>query len=148
MPVFNLANEIQGTWWLESRVDVTVTGTRVIDPTLGEDPIAILVYAGDHFAAQFMKRDRTEATISQITTAGLNNTAAVGGYDAYFGTFRVDKDTSLVAHTLIGSINPSNIGLTVQRQLTVEGGKLIIRLDTTTSDGNPIVRTLTWNRLS
>lgn len=138
---------IQGTWWLLSRIDRTQEGERRIDPILGEDPVAILVYANDHFAAQFMKRDRSSETITQATAAGQNNTAAVGGYDAYFGTYTVDEHTGLVAHTLVGSINPANIGITVQRMLMVENEQLIIQLDTTATTGEPVIRTLTWKRV-
>ena len=144
----NLENKIQGTWWLLSREDHTKDGQNRIDPILGSDPIAILVYANNHFAAQFMKRDRNPESVAQPTSSRQNNTSAIGGYDAYFGTYRVNEGTNHVAHTLVGSINPSNIGMTVYRDLQVEGDKLIIQLDTTTQEGEPVARTLTWKRIS
>jgi len=140
-------NIIQGTWWLLSRDDYTKDGQRRIDPILGSDPIAILVYAKNYFAAQFMKKDRSAESITQTTIAGNNNTAAIGGYDAYFGTYQIDEKTNQVAHTLIGSINPANIGITVYRNLQVEEGRLIIKLDTTTPEGEPVTRTLTWKKI-
>jgi hypothetical protein len=143
----HLENEIQGTWWLLSREDYTKDGQKKIDPVLGSDPIAILVYANNHFAAQFMKRERDSDAMTQETGAGQNNTSAIGGYDAYFGTYRVDGETNVVAHTLIGSINPANIGMTVYRNLLVESDKLTIKLDTTTQEGEPVTRTLTWKRI-
>lgn len=142
-----LRESIQGTWWLISREDHTRDGRKKIDPVLGADPIAIAVYAKDHFAAQFMKRDRSSESITQASRAGRNNTAAIGGYDAYFGTFEIDEKTGLVAHTLIGSINPENIGITVSRNLTVKGNQLTIQLDTTNQEGEPVVRTLIWKRI-
>jgi hypothetical protein len=51
----DLENMIQGTWWLLSREDHTKDGQKRIDSVLGADPVAILVYAKKHFAAQFMK---------------------------------------------------------------------------------------------
>ncbi len=143
----DLENKMQGTWWLLSREDYTKDGQRRIDPVLGPDPVAIVVYAGNYFAAQFMKKDRSTDSIVQATAPGQNNTAAVGGYDAYFGTYEIDKKTNLIAHTLVGSINPANIGITVYRNLTVENDQLIITLDTTTPDGEPVTRTLTWKRI-
>jgi hypothetical protein len=143
----NLENKIQGTWWLLSREDYTKDGQRKIDPILGSDPIAILVYAHNYFAAQFMKRDRKTDSITQASAPSENNTAAIGGYDAYFGTYQRDEKTNHVAHTLVGSINPENIGMTVYRDLQVEDDKLIIKLDTTTQQGEPIIRTLTWKRI-
>jgi len=143
-----LENKIQGTWWLLSREDRTKDGQKRIDPILGSDPVAILVYANNHFAAQFMKRERSADSITQATSAGQNNTSAIGGYDAYFGTYKIDEVTNQVAHTLVGSINPANIGMTVYRDLQTDGDKLTIQLETTTQEGEPVTRTLTWKRIS
>jgi len=142
----DLEKNIQGTWWLLSREDHTKDGEKRIEPILGADPIAILVYANNHFAAQFMKKDRSAEIITRATSAGQNNTSAIGGYEAYFGTYKVDEGTNRVAHSLVGSINPANIGMTVYRDLLVEGDKLTINLDTTTQNGEPVTRTLTWKR--
>ena len=144
----SLENTIEGTWWLLSREDYTKDGQRRIDPVLGSDPIAILVYANKYFAAQFMKKHRNAESITHPTSAGENNTAAIGGYDAYFGTYQIDERTGQVAHTLVGSINPANIGITVYRNLEVKEDRLIIKLDTTTPEGEPVTRTLTWKKIS
>ncbi len=147
-PSGNLVTEMRGVWWLLSREDWTKDGERRIDPILGADPIGIVTYAPTHFAAQFMKRDRTDVSINENIYSGQNNTSAVGGYDAYFGTYEVDEQTGKVAHTLIGSVTPSNIGITVLRNLRVHEDKLIIQLETTTPEGEFITRTLIWKRLS
>jgi hypothetical protein len=146
LPSNNLATAIQGTWWLLSREDFTKEGKKIIDPVLGADPTAILVYAKNYFAAQFMKKDRTSDSINQTVNAAQNNTAAIGGYDAYFGTYSIDENTNMVEHTLIGSINPANIGITVFRKLKVEEDKLTIQLETT-YEGEPITRTLIWKKI-
>ena len=147
IPSDDLATAIQGVWWLQSREDWTKDGQRRIDPTLGKDPIGILSYAKNHFAAQFMKRSRTESS-DQIIYSGQNNTSAVGGYDAYFGTYEVDEKTGKVTHILIGSITPSNIGMTVSRNLRVHENNLTIHLETTTPEGDAIIRTLIWKRIN
>lgn len=143
-----LENKIQGTWWLLSREDHTKDGEKRTDPILGPDPVAILVYANNHFAAQFMKRERNSDSISQASGAGQNNTSAIGGYDAYFGTYEVNDGTNQVAHRLVGSINPANIGMTVYRDLHVDDDRLTIQLETTSQEGEPVTRTLTWKRIS
>lgn len=147
-PSGRLTTDIQGVWWLVSREDWTKNGEKRIDPTLGADPNGILCYAKTHFAAQFMKRDRTAGPANQVSYSGQNNTTAVAGYDAYFGTYEVNEETGKVAHTLTGSITPSNIGMTVSRDLRVNDDKLTIQLETTTLEGEPIVRTLIWKRIS
>ena len=143
----NLANALPGVWWLLTREDYTKDGQRRIDPTLGADPLGILTYSKTHFAAQFMKRDRTGNLPENLSYSGQNNTSAVGGYDAYFGTYQVDELSGKVAHTLLGSISPANIGIKVSRDLRVNDNQLIIQLETTTMEGEAITRTLVWKRV-
>ena len=87
----NLAHDLIGVWWLLSREDVAADGSTRTEPTLGSDPLGILTYSPGHFAAQFMKRDRSSIEETENSVAGKNNTAAVGGYDAYFGTYEVTE---------------------------------------------------------
>ncbi|HEV8083907.1 MAG TPA: lipocalin-like domain-containing protein [Chitinophagaceae bacterium] len=147
-PSGNLTSEMRGVWWLLSREDCTKDGQQRIDPALGADPIAILTYAPNHFAAQFMKRNRSGNPADQIFYSAKNNTSAVGGYDAYFGTYKVNEQTGEVAHTLIGSLSPSNIGNTTLRNLRVIDDKLMLQLETTTPEGEPIIRTIIWKRIN
>ena len=86
----NLSTGILGVWWLLSREDWTKDGQQRIDPILGSDPIAILAYGKDHFSTQFMKRNRTDSDI-QPNQPGKNNTSAIGGYDDYFRTYRINE---------------------------------------------------------
>ena len=141
-----LAERMIGTWRLVSRVDRAADNTIRTDPALGSDPLAMLTYTRDRFAAQFMKRDRSEASVNNAGGSGQNNTTAVGGYDAYFGTYNVGSD-GLVLHRLEAALSPGNIGLEVARTLAVENDKLTIVLETATLDREPITRTLTWNRI-
>jgi len=50
-------------------------------------------------------------------------------------------------HTrLVAALSPSHVGAMLKRNMKVEDGKLVIRLTTTTPDGSPVHRTLTWER--
>ena len=142
-----LASRLVGTWRLVSREDRTAVGERRIDPGLGADPVALLVYdAAGNFAAQFMKRDRSSGEVVVTARAGLNNSAAVNGYDAYFGTYTVDEASRSVTQVLQGSLSPGDVGKVVTREMHVEGDTLTIQLGTTSGDGEPVTRTLTWRR--
>lgn len=142
-----LSADLKGTWWLESRIDVGPDGSPHPDPSLGDDPVALLFYDDTgHFAAQFMKRDRS-ADVETAAVAGANNTLAQGGYDAYFGTYRVDDDTGEVTQELLGSLSAANVGMVLTRRMEVVGDRLVIALDTTAADGLAVTRTLTWRRL-
>ena len=137
-----------GVWWLLSREDIAKDGSVRIDPTLGPDAKGILTYANGRFAAQFMKRDRSKVTDADNLSRGHNNTGAVGGYDAYFGTYSVDAESGDILHRLEGALTPENVGMEVLRTLTVNGNNLVIQLDTNTPEGEPVTRTLTWERVA
>ena len=138
--------DFAGVWWLLSREDRARDGSVRIDPTLGPDAKGILTYANGRFAAQFMKRDRSDMSMQTSPTGGQNNTGAVNGYDAYFGTYSIDAQSGAVLHRLEGALG--NVGMEVLRTLTVKGNSLIIQLETTTFEGEPVTRTLTWERVA
>jgi len=124
-----------GTWELLSREDRTSDGQRRVEPNLGSDPVAYLMYdATGHFAVQFMRRDRK-------AEAG-----ASGGYDAYCGRYSVADGT--VTQELIAALSPENVGKVVTRQFRIDGEELVISLEARSSDGEPVTRTLRWKRLA
>ncbi|HEU4988279.1 MAG: lipocalin-like domain-containing protein [Gemmatimonadota bacterium] len=142
-----LSRTLIGTWELASREDRTASGALRADPTLGPDPVALLYYdASGHFAAQFMKRDRSDSPV-EAAAAGANNSRARGGYDAYFGTYTVNDAEGTVTQTLTGALSPENVGMTLTRAMDVHGDELVIRLDTTALSGEPVTRTLRWRRV-
>lgn len=118
-----------------------------MEPSLGHDPIALLFYdRSGHFSAQFMKRDRSLATPDGPSGA-LNNSRTQGGYDAYFGTYTVDDAQGTVTQQLAGALSPENVGLVLTRAMEVRGDRLVIQLQTSSSDGAAVTRTLTWKRV-
>ncbi|MGE5175911.1 MAG: lipocalin-like domain-containing protein [Hyphomicrobiales bacterium] len=142
-----LSETLPGTWELVSRIDVADSGERRAEPSLGEDPVALLIYdRAGHFAAQFMKRDRT-APPAEASAGGRNNSRAIGGYDAYFGTYSIDDAAGTVTQRLLGALAPENVGHVLTRGMTVEGDRLTIALRTTGPDGVDVTRTLVWKRV-
>jgi ribosomal protein S18 acetylase RimI-like enzyme len=142
-----LSATLPGTWQLTSRIDATASGARVPEPSLGQDPIALLIYdRNGHFAAQFMRRDRSTA-VPDGPGGARNNSRALGGYDAYFGTYTVDDAKSTVTQHLLGALSQENVGAVLTRAMQVSGDRLVIELETTAADGTVVVRTLTWQRV-
>jgi hypothetical protein len=143
-----LSVSLVGSWELLSRIDRTSTGEERVDPSLGADPIALLIYdASGHFAAQFMKRDRSGAPETSVAVATQNNSRAQGGYDAYFGVYTTDDHNSTVTQTLTGALSQENVGQTLTRAMAVVGDELTIQLQTAAHTGEPVTRTLKWKRV-
>ena len=142
-----LSAVLPGTWRLESRIDVTATGLRHAEPSLGENPLALLIYdRAGHFAVQFMRRDRTRP-VPDSPAAADNNSRAQGGYDAYFGTYTVNDAEGTVSQRLQGALSRENVGSVLTRAMSVRGDTLVIELNVTAWDGIPLTRTLTWSRV-
>ena len=146
-PANPLSVNLPGTWELVSRVDVTDSGERRVEPSLGDDPIAILIYdRSGHFAAQFMKRDRS-MPVPEVATGAPNNSRAQGGYDAYFGSYTVDDARGEVTQRLLGALSSENVGHVLTRAMAVDGNRLSIALRTASASGEPVTRTLVWRRV-
>jgi Lipocalin-like domain len=158
-----LGDALIGTWRLQSREDRLESGELREEPTLGPDPLGLLVYdRAGNFAAQFMKRERPALVASEVpatvttesdtggtaasATLASNNSTAVGGYDAYFGTYTVDDATNLVTQRLVAALTPTDVGNVVTREMHVVDDELVIRVAMTAADGVPVVRTLRWSR--
>jgi hypothetical protein len=143
-----LSADLIGTWELQSRHDVAADGERRIDPALGADPIALLIYdRGGHFSAQFMKRNRDETFEASPSGALVNNSRAQDGYDAYFGTYVVDDARSTVTQHILGALSRETVGQVLTRSMLVEGDKLTITLQTSSVRGEAVTRTLVWTRV-
>ncbi len=129
------SEHLPGSWRLDSRIDVTAAGKRRPEPILGEDPVAFLVYdRAGNFAAQFMRRDRSELREGP-------------GFDAYFGTYSVDDATGEVTQTLAGALAPEMVGAVLTRSMEIDGDHLAIRLPATHPDGVAVTRMLIWTRV-
>jgi hypothetical protein len=142
-----LSTTLPGTWRLLSRIDVTASGKRREEPSLGEGPLALLIYdRSGNFAAQFMRRDRS-VDVPDGPSGARNNSRAQGGYDAYFGTYTIDDEAGNVTQTLLGALSREHVGAVLTRAMDVQGDTLVIRLETNAADGIAVTRTLTWRRI-
>lgn len=143
-----ISRSLVGTWKLLSRIDRNRAGVQLAEPSLGSDPIALLVFdGGGNFAAQFMRRDPASTAGDAGGAAPTNNSRPRGGYDAYFGTYVVDDSSGAVRTLLVGAMSREYVGQEFVRHVVVDGDTLTLRLDTQSSRGEPVVRTLTWRRV-
>jgi len=146
--------QLIGSWRLVSRQSRRADGEVERDPGLSTIPLGILIYdPSGHVAAQLSRRDRTVAEIGEecqiaATTKGTGDTAqTILGYDAYFGTYKIDERAGTVTHHLEAAIFPGDIGKDIERHFTITGDRLTISFNTTTREGVKVTRTLIWERL-
>lgn len=146
--------QLIGSWLLVSRQSRRANGEVEADAGLSTTPIGILIYdQSGHVAAQLSRRDRTLAILAgecqaAITTKGTPDTAqTILGYDAYFGTYKVNENEGTVIHHLEAALFPGDIGKDIERHFTISGDQLTITFNTTTHEGVKVTRTLIWQRM-
>lgn len=147
LPNASPPGSLVGTWRLESRIDRTSDGREPVEPNLGSDPVAILIYdANGNVSAQLMRRDRSGPIPQTSAPVDPNNSAAQGGYDAYFGTYSISGGT--VTHVLEAALNPNDVGRRLTRNFSLKGNELTIFFAARGADGSDVTRTLTWRRVA
>lgn len=146
--------QLIGSWRLVSRQSRRANGELDADPGLSTVPLGVLIYdQSGHVAAQLSRRDRTVAMIGEecqtaATTKGTPDTAqTILGYDAYFGTYRINEREGIVTHHLEAALFPGDIGKDIDRHFTISGDQLTISFSTTTREGVKVTRTLIWERM-
>jgi hypothetical protein len=94
----------------------------------------------------FLPQTREITPGAAPVVADPNNSAASGGYDAYFGTYAIDGATGTVTHHLVGALTPADVGRTLTRRFALEGASLVIWFEARRTDGTPVIRRLRWRR--
>ena len=144
----SVAAQLVGTWRLVSRSVTNADGERVAESALGEKPEGYLIYdAAGHVAAQLMRPGRNPAQMKNCGAApakAQNNSTTVCGYDAYFGTYKLE-DGGVVHHMEL-ALSPDDIGKDIHRSFVIVGDQLTITFPTTMPDGKTLARTVVWER--
>jgi hypothetical protein len=132
-----------GTWSLVSRIDKTENDSILFEPSLGSDPIALLMYDSlGNVSAQLMKRNRKDSSVTK-SAVDLNNSTAMNGYDAYFGKYSIDYTKKQISHYIIGTLDAKAINKTVVRNFDFLNDTLRLSFKTT-NQTIPVTRTLTF----
>jgi hypothetical protein len=143
--------QLVGTWTLVSRTDSGAAGVLPADGVLGADPVAMLFYDSfGNVSAQLMARSRPERPISPNPVAApinLNNSAASGGFDSYFGRYTVDEGAGTVTHELRGALAAPDVGRRLTRHFELAGDTLRLWFDDRRVDGASVRRRLLWRRV-
>ena|ERR1700704_44298 len=131
------ASRFVGTWRL---VSTTAAGNE--DPNRGPKPTGLIIYDAKGNMAVQIQPDRPRpkyATPLQPTPAEAK--AALAGYTAYFGTYRIDEKAQTVTHHRTGNVNPGGMGDFVRRYEFAGANRVILR---------PLENqnALTWERIS
>ena len=137
-----------GTWRLLSTEFRAEDGSAAESP-YGTAPQGILMYdAHGNMAAQISRGARTPFSVNDRKGGSDAETrAAFESYQAYYGTYRIDEQRSVVIHTVTQALIPNWTGGEQQRKYEFTDGRLILRTPPMLVGGKKVAGTLTWERV-
>ncbi|MFY9608140.1 MAG: lipocalin-like domain-containing protein [Blastocatellia bacterium] len=62
-----------------------------------------------------------------FSTRYCTPTQAIGGFTAFFGTYEIDAENSVVIHRVEGHVLPESVGKVLLREFTFSGDVLILK---------------------
>ena len=144
-----VADRLVGTWLLETIETRTADGQwRPAETRFGQNAVGILIYdASGNMSVQVMRRDRASIGVpggrvseEELARASPERKAeALDGYTAYWGTYMVDEDRSVVIHQRQGHLIPDQAATPAEREFELRDDLLILH-----SPGGP--NYLAWRR--
>ena len=112
-------NDLIGAWTLDEMYAESEDGTR--SHPMGRDGSGMIMYTPDgymsaitHFADRFLPADRP---------SDEERAEAFSSYFNYSGTWSLEDDT--VTHTLLHALDPNMIGMSLSREITKDGARMI-----------------------
>jgi lipocalin-like protein len=143
-------NRFVGTWKLISCNARRRNGQ--VMPLYGPDPEGRLFYdAAGNMSVHIMQAGRPCFSQNQKFRATEQEMrAAYQGYEAYFSTYEIDCEKSVVKHSVQGGLFPNWTGSVQSRYFRFEGDDRLV-LSTEPVDAAPsrsTIVTLTWERMS
>ena len=144
------ANPFVGTWKLVS-CDAHRRNGQVV-PIYGPGPEGRLFYdAVGNMSVHIMRAGRPRFREEhKFRASDQEMRQAYQGYEAYFSTYEIDAEESVIHHHVLGGLFPNWNGSVQSRYYRFEGPDRLI-LSTERRDETPrehTVVTLTWERLS
>jgi len=140
--------DIIGVWRLVSFVEQRPNGEVVPSGRYGPNVTGMIVYdKSGAMMAQLMNPDRPRFAAENATRGTPDEVkVAFDGYNAYFGSFSVDKASSTIRHKVTGNLFPNAVGTDFVRRYRIEGDNLILELPPMQIQGEQRSVRLIWKR--
>lgn len=131
----SLKEQLAGTWRIVSNDNVAPNGTK--RQLFGPNPEGVLVLAANGQYAQIIVRpDKPKFKVNnRLEGTPEENTAAVHGTTATFGTWSVDEANKMLIVRNEGGMFPNQAGTESKRSVTLAGDELKVSNPTPASGG-------------
>jgi hypothetical protein len=147
-PAGDVSAQLVSAWRLVSTTQGLADGTSRPNPALGPNQIGYMIYAGTHrMCAIFMNPERPKWSSASSPTP-QEAKSALDGMGAYCATWEVNAEQASVVHHVELDRLPNAIGTTRKRFFTLNGNRLVLRVDPAELSGNIVSTTIVWDRIA
>lgn len=125
--------KVIGTWTLLEYSRENKDGERFYP--LGKDATGFLMYTPDgYMSAQLMAQGRRNYSLGELHTGTTEEMAqAAHAYHAYSGRFEVDEENQTLYHHMEVSMIPNRLGQVQDRIIQMDGDRITITSNATSS---------------
>ncbi|MCM3588920.1 lipocalin-like domain-containing protein [Mesobacillus maritimus] len=142
-----LKEKVLGIWSLVSYEVTDDHGNKTYP--MGEDATGFIMYHPEgYMSAQMMSPNRPKYASGALHIGTQEEmAAAAGGYLAYAGPYEVDEENNVVTHHMSVSMNPTWLGDSQPRYVSLDGDLLEITSPPVIVDGKKQNTKLVWRRV-
>jgi len=146
-----MTENLIGTWKLSHCKVLDTNGVEQFDPF--GDALGLLVYDDKGtMSAQLMKRGHQDSLPEDLFSASdASYKKFFENYVAYYGTYIINKQDSIVSHSIHAALWPNMVGLTVSRRFEFQDKNTLVLSNVepeALANAIPITRYLTWLRVT
>jgi len=143
-----LEKQLVGAWRLVSATQKLANGSTRPSPAYGPHQAGFMIYTDTHLMCSVnVNQDRPKwASPGAPTEAEMK--VAFAGFGAYCATYSVNAEEKSVTHHVQFDKSPNAAGTDRKRFFTLEGNRLILKIDPKENPGDVVENTIIWERVA
>jgi hypothetical protein len=140
--------QLVGAWRLVTSTQKLADGTVRPSPAYGEHQAGYMIYTDTHMMCSVnVNQDRPKWASPGAPSEGEMK-AAFAGFGAYCATFSVNAEERSVTHHVQFDKSPNAAGTDRKRFYTLEGNRLILKIDPRENQKGVVENTIIWERVA
>lgn len=142
-----IEKQLVGAWRLVSATQTLASGATRPSPAYGPHQAGFMIYTDTHLMCSVnVNQDRPKFG-SQQTPTEAEMKAAFAGFGAYCATWSVNTKEKSVTHHVLFDKSPNAAGTDRKRFFTLQGDRLILKIDPRENAADVVDNTIVWQRV-
>ena len=144
----DIEKQLIGAWKLVSATQTLADGTTRPSPAYGPHQAGYMIYTDTHLMCSVNVNQDRPQWASPAAPADAEMKTAFGGFGAYCATFTVNAADKSVTHHVQFDKSPNAAGTDRKRFFTLQGNRLVLKIDPKENPPGVTENTITWERVA